>query len=107
MRKIALPRNRRPFTPGEIIREEFLTPLGMTQQQLADALHVDRPMVNALLNGKRSVTARTALLLERALGMSAAFWLGLQQDVDMWDAMHDEKTIRNIRAVRRVAGRGA
>ncbi len=84
-----LPKHRRPFTPGEMLNEEFLTPLGLTQQDLADAIGMDRPSVNALLNGRRAVTSRTALRLERALGVSAQFWLNLQQDLDLWDAMHD------------------
>lgn len=83
-----LPTSRRPVTPGELIEEEFLRPLNITQQQLADAMHVDRVRVNNIINGRRGVTPDTALRLERVLGPSAEFWLNAQQRVDLWDALH-------------------
>lgn len=85
-----LPTHRRPTTPGEYIDELFLKPRGITQQQLADALNVDRVGVNAIINGRRSVTPETALRLEKVLGPSAGFWLNLQRSVDLWDAMHSD-----------------
>ena len=85
-----LPTNRRPTTPGEIIAEEFLKPMGLTQQQLADAMHVDRVRINNIINGHRSVTPDTALRLEKVLGPSAQFWLNAQQRVELWDALHSE-----------------
>lgn len=103
MADVPLPRHRRPFTPGEMLNEEFLRPLHLTQQQLADAIGMDRPAVNALLNGRRSVTARTALRLERALGVSAQFWLNLQRDVDLWDAMHDRVLGKALTKIKRIA----
>jgi len=85
-----LPTHRRPTTPGEYIDELFLKPRGLTQQQLADALSIDRVGVNAIINGRRSVTPETALRLEKVLGPSAGFWLNLQRGVDLWDAMHSD-----------------
>lgn len=87
-----LPKHRRPSTPGEIIREEFLKPLHLTQQELADAMEVDRVRINNIINGRRGVTPNTALRLEKVLGPSAEFWLSLQMHVDLWDALHSEET---------------
>ncbi len=99
---VPLPKHRRPFTPGEMLNEEFLTPLGLTQQDIANAIGMDRPSVNALLNGRRAVTSRTALRLERALGVSAQFWLNLQQDIDLWEAMHDRELRRDLDRIKRI-----
>ena len=83
-----LPRNRPPTHPGEMILEEFIKPLGLTQAELARRLNVSYPRLNEIIKGKRSVTPDTALRLSRVLGMSADFWLGLQQDWDLWQAMN-------------------
>lgn len=99
---VPLPKHRRPFTPGEMLNEEFLTPLGLTQQDIANAIGMDRPSVNALLNGRRAVTSRTALRLERALGVSAQFWLNLQQDIDLWEAMNDRALTRDLDRIKRI-----
>ena len=86
-----LPKHRPPTHPGEMIREEFLQPLGITQTELAMRLGVSFPRLNEVIRGKRSVTPDTALRLARVLGMSADFWLGLQQDWDLWHALRGEK----------------
>ena len=80
-----LPKNRRPVHPGEIIREEYLEPLNMTQQQLADALGVTRVRINEIILGKRSITPDTAFRLSKYFNTSPDFWLNLQINVDMWD----------------------
>jgi addiction module HigA family antidote len=67
---------------------EFLEPLGLTQTEFAFRLGVSYPRLNEIIKGRRSVTPDTALRLARVLGMSASFWLGLQQDWDLWHAMH-------------------
>jgi len=87
-----LPRERPPTHPGEMLLEEFLKPLGITQSALASRLGISFPRMNEIIRGKRSVTPDTALRLARVVGMSADFWLGLQQDWDLWHAMHCEKT---------------
>jgi len=83
-----LPTNRRPTHPGEMLMEEFLKPLGISQSAFAVRLGVSFPRLNEIVRGKRSVTPDTALRLARVLGMSAGFWLGLQVDWDLWHAMH-------------------
>lgn len=83
-----LPRKRPPTHPGEMLFEEFVKPLKLTQTELAHRLGVSYPRLNEIIKGKRSVTPDTALRLSRVLGMSADFWLGLQQDWDLWHAMN-------------------
>ena len=83
-----LPRYRPPTHPGEMLLEEFLKPLGMSQSEFAGRLGVSFPRLNEIVRGKRGVTPDTALRLERVLGMSAGFWLGLQMDWDLWHAVH-------------------
>jgi addiction module HigA family antidote len=68
--------------------EEFVKPLGLTQAELAKRLGVSYPRLNEIVKGRRSVTPDTALRLAQVLGMSADFWLGLQQDWDLWHAMN-------------------
>ena len=76
----------RPTSPGEILLEEFLKPMKMTQQQLAERMGVGVQTVNLIVNGKRAITAETALRLELVFGTSAQFWLNGQMAVDLWDA---------------------
>ncbi len=83
-----LPKQRPPTHPGEMLREEFLEPLGMSQSALAIRLGVSYPRLNEIVRGRRAVTPDTALRLDRVLGMPADFWLGLQQDWDLWHAMN-------------------
>ena len=83
-----LPKQRPPTHPGEMLLEEFLKPLGISQSELAIRLGVSYPRLNEIVRGRRSVTPDTALRLARVLGMPADFWLGLQQDWDLWHAMN-------------------
>jgi antitoxin HigA-1 len=85
-----LPTHRPPTHPGEMLLEEFLKPLKITQSAFAARLGVSFPRLNEVINAKRSVTPDTALRLARVTGMSADFWLGLQQDWDLWHAMRSE-----------------
>jgi addiction module HigA family antidote len=71
-----------------MLLEEFLKPLGISQSAFAQRLGVSFPRLNEVIRGRRSVTANTALRLERVLGMPASFWLGLQQDLDLWREIH-------------------
>lgn len=82
-----LPTHRPPTHPGEMLLEEFLKPLGITQSAFALRLGVSFPRLNEVVNARRSVTPDTALRLARVTGMSADFWLGLQQDWDLWHAL--------------------
>lgn len=72
-----------PIHPGEILLEEFLKPLGISQNALARALRVPPDRINAIVQGKRSITADTALRLARALGTTPQFWLNLQARYDL------------------------
>ncbi len=85
-----LPTHRPPTHPGDMLLEEFLKPLGITQTAFAIQLGVSFPRLNEIINEKRSVTTDTALRLARVTGMSAEFWLGLQQDWDLWHALRSE-----------------
>ncbi|MCY4652762.1 MAG: HigA family addiction module antitoxin [Dehalococcoidia bacterium] len=69
--------------PGEILSEEFLEPLGITQYRLAKEIGVDPRRIHAIVHGERSISAETALLLSRFFGNSAEFWMGLQSQYDL------------------------
>ena len=77
---------RKPTTPGEILREEFLIPMKMTQKQLADHIGCDVKVINRIINSKTSVTADMALKLGAAFKNSADFWLNAQKAIDLYEA---------------------
>lgn len=80
------PKNRPPTHPGEILQEEFLTPLRMTQLTLAQKIGVPVQRVNTLVRGKRGMTAETAVLLARQFKTTPQFWMNLQNNRDIWFA---------------------
>ena len=86
-------RRRTPTGPGEILSEEFLIPLGMTQKQLADHLGCDVKVVNRLVNGRTSVSAEMALKLGATFRTSAEFWLNAQKAVDLYRAQQKLTTL--------------
>jgi antitoxin HigA-1 len=75
--------------PGQILRTEFMEPLGLTAYRLAKELRISAPRVNDLIRGKRGITADTALRLGRYFGNSAQFWIGLQSGHDLWVAARE------------------
>jgi antitoxin HigA-1 len=79
-------RKREPTTPGEILREEFLKPLGLTQRQLADHLGCEVKVINRIINSRTSVTPEMALKLGAAFRTSPEFWLNAQKAVDLYRA---------------------
>lgn len=84
-----MPKKRRdPVHPGEILQEEFLVPMGLSQSRLARELGVAPRRINEIVLGKRAITADTALRLARCFKMSPEFWLGLQMDYEL-DAAAD------------------
>ena len=83
-----IPKNRRPSTPGEILLHEFLIPKKMTQMELARRLKIPIQRINTLINGKRGISAETAILLSRELKTTPEFWMNLQAGVDLYDALH-------------------
>ena len=91
---------RKPATPGEILVEEFMKPIGLTQGALAKAMGVQRKHVNELCNDRRKVTAPTALILARVCGNSGDFWLNVQRRNDLWDAMHSPRDRERIERAR-------
>lgn len=82
----AFTREREPTTPGEILREEFLIPLGITQKQLAGHLGCDVKVVNRIVNGRSAVSTEVAMKLGAAFRTSPDFWLNAQKAVDLWEA---------------------
>ncbi len=87
---VRVPTNREPTHPGEILREEFLQPMGITQRDLAAALHVPYQRINELINGKRGITPGTALRLAKYFGTSPGFWMNLQLRWDLYRAQQRE-----------------
>lgn len=85
-----LPKNRPPTPPGEILRHEFLEPLGLTQTALAMKMKVPVQAVNLLVRGRRAITAETAIKLARAFDTTPQFWMNLQTNFDLWHALKEE-----------------
>lgn len=101
---IRVPTNRPATHPGEILREEFLVPMGLTQKQLADAIHVSFQRVNEIVAGKRGLTPGTALRLAKYFGNSPGFWLNLQMRCDLQAAEKKERDgLKRIRPTRKLA----
>ncbi len=102
-----IPTHREPTHPGEMLREEFLQPMEISQQDLADAIHVPYQRVNELINQKRGVTPSTALRLAKFFGVSADYWLNLQMRCDLYRAQQSEKTdidsIQDFQKLRKMA----
>ncbi len=98
---LRVPANRRPITPGAVLREDYLEPLQLTQQVVADRIGVDRTTLNEVLNARRGVTPEMALRLARAFGPAPQYWLNLQTAVDLFDAQHSPKAaaIAKIRSL--------
>jgi len=92
-----LPKYRAPVHPGEMLLEEFLIPMSLTQRELANAIHVPYQRVNEIVNGKRGVTPRTALRLARFFGTSEDFWINIQMRCDLYAAKQaEEAELRTI-----------
>ena len=81
-----IPKYRKPSHPGEILLEEFLGPMSLSQVELAHRMGVPVQRVNTLVNGKRDVTAETAILLSRVLKTTPEFWMNLQEALDLYKA---------------------
>lgn len=87
---VPIPSDREPTHPGEILLQEFLLPLGMTQSELASAIHVPFKRVNEVVRGRRGVTPSTALRLSRYFGTSPEFWINLQLRWELYHARRAE-----------------
>ncbi len=98
---IRVPTHREPTHPGEMLLEEFLKPMGLSQQQLARAIRVPYQRVNELINRRRGITPGTALRLAKFFGNSPGFWMSLQLRWDLYRAQAEEAAVlRRIRSVR-------
>ncbi len=101
---VHIPTHREPTHPGEMLLEEFLKPLGVSQRNLADRIGVPYQRVNELVNRRRGVTPSTALRLAKFFGMSPDFWMNLQQRWDLYHAQLEEAgELRRIRKLRRAS----
>src|SRR5215211_3667961 len=97
-----IPTDRQPTHPGEMLREEFLIPMNLTQKELADSIQVPYQRINEIVSGKRGVTPSTALRLAKYFGTSADFWLNLQIKFDLYIAQKKEREIlKKIKEVKR------
>ena len=99
---VRVPTHRQPTHPGEMLLEEFLEPMGLTQRDLADGIHVPYQRVNELVNQRRGVTPSTALRLAKFFGTTAGYWMNLQLRWDLFHTQAEEKDeLRQIRKTRR------
>jgi len=97
---IRIPTHRQPTHPGEMLLEEFLRPMNLTQQNLADSIHVPYQRINELVNQKRGITPSTALRLAKFFDVSPDFWLNMQMRWDLYRAMMAEASeLKSIRGV--------
>lgn len=95
---VRIPTHREPTHPGEMLLEEFLIPMEITQRELSDAIHVPYQRINEIVNGRRGITPSTALRLARFFGMSEDFWMNLQQRWDLYRAKTNElKELKSIK----------
>ena len=92
----------RPIHPGEILREEFLVPMGLSANALAQGIGVPANRISAIVAGDRNVTADTALRLARALGTTPEFWLNLQQSYELRLVEQDKENAKAIHAIKRL-----
>jgi addiction module HigA family antidote len=95
---VRIPKFRKPTHPGEMLLEEFLIPMSITQRELSVAIHVPYQRINEIINGKRGITPSTALRLAKFFGMSEDFWMNLQL---RWELYHskraEEKELKSIK----------
>jgi len=97
---VNIPNLRPPTTPGEMLKEEFLEPMGLTEQQLADGIGISYQRVNELIHGKRGITTSTALRLAKYFGTSPDFWLNMQKANELYHVMQQEgEQIENIQPI--------
>ena len=102
---VRVPTNRIPTHPGEMLLEEFLNPMGISQRDLADNIHVPYQRVNEIIIARRGITPSTALRLAKYFNMSADFWMNVQLRWDMYFAQQAEGAVlETIQPVASTAG---
>ncbi|MEC4676519.1 MAG: HigA family addiction module antitoxin [Nitrospirota bacterium] len=98
---IRIPTHREPTHPGEMLLEEFLHPMGITQRELAEKIHVPYQRVNEIINKKRGITPSTALRLAKLFRVSEDFWMNLQLRWDLYRArLNESEELREIRPLK-------
>ncbi|MHB8258406.1 MAG: HigA family addiction module antitoxin [Acidiferrobacterales bacterium] len=98
---------RKPFSPGEILKEEFMEPLGLTQEELAKRLGISRRRINEVIRGHREITPDTALRLSKAFRVSPELWLNLQQRYNLWLIAHDPKKRKQYLSIKPIKAKAA
>lgn len=95
---VRVPKFREPVHPGEMLMEEFLEPMKITQRELSDAIHVPYQRIIEIINSKRGITQSTALRLAKYFGMSEEFWMNMQLRWDLYKVRNsEEKELNNIK----------
>ena len=98
---VRIPTHREPTHPGEMLLEEFLTPTGITQRELAEKIHVSYQRINEIINKRRGVTPSTALRLAKFFGVSEDFWMNLQLRLDIYKAkLNEAKELKTIKPLK-------
>ena len=98
---VRIPTHREPTHPGEMLLEEFLNPMGITQRELAEKIHVPYQRVNEIINKRRGITPSTALRLAKLFRVSEDFWMNLQLRWDLYRArVNEAKELRDIRPLK-------
>ena len=99
---VRVPTHREPSHAGEMLLEEFLTPMNLSQRDLAEAIHVPYQRVNELVNRRRGITPSTALRLGKYFGTTPTFWMNIQIRWDLYHAQRSEaQALRGIRRIRK------
>lgn len=98
---VRIPAQREPIHPGEMLLEEFLIPMNITQRELAKKIHVPYQRINEIINKRRGVTPSTALRLAKFFGVSEDFWMNLQLRWDIYKVkLNEAKELKTIRSLR-------
>ena len=101
---VRIPTHREPTHPGEMLIEEFLAPMSITQRELANSIHVPYQRINEIINKKRGITPSTALRLAKFFGMTEDFWMNLQLRWDLYKTRQAEtEELKTIRPYKRKA----
>lgn len=95
-----IPEAREPTPPGEMLAEEFMQPLGLTQTELAKRLKMGRDRLNEIIHGRRRITTDTALKLAKAFGTTPEFWINGQLAQDLYRAQHDDQVMRVVAMIK-------
>jgi addiction module HigA family antidote len=101
---VRIPKHREPTHPGEMLLEEFLKPMGISQRKLADCIKVPYQRVNELINRKRGISPSTALRLAKFFGNTAGFWMNLQLRWDLYNAQQSEADILDKIQIAEIGG---